>query len=660
MRRLFGSTPTVLARRWAELERLAMVTLYRDQFAEEPGPSVSLALGERTTYRPGAWLLDTFERADLGESYAPPSGSGALVLVGTGVEAAGGGSGAALHARELPRDQWAAVEIAALEVGVILRGDADGYRVTASASATTVARGGTTLGSTPTVWLPGEVLRAEVCWHRVRVYRNAILLLDVEDPGEVGAGRQAGILASGAGRISAWAGGELRQEYLGAVLDMGDVRTVLGEPVQFDLTISNLAPMGGADRFAALLRHGLNVGGTYDLARGTARVYSALHGAEVPLLVGSGLIEGPVDLAEDRARIAVRGRDGFLTPHLDPGPVTYLAGPPPDTAPLPVDPCAPSPSPTVVPGAPPLEPDADDTPGGADSGVGPEAPDGDGGGDETDDGGGALPGAYFIEWSYTVAAGGGAHGEDVYVGTTTVTKVQATPPETRPTPNDWVYTKLRKVCAGSHTFPKERYELFYYRGPDIRGLRLTHNPYDGAQALKLYARAMHQSELGMDVRLAYYQGTRIKTVADLEALRPQNPGEGTDPFPPRVMTLATWRANYGPETWRCEPTTGSYETGICPHGLASAFYDEYVTPATEYTGPLSPVTLSVDKGPQILRIEIDGAPGGTNADLIVELMSTKPNPVSQVSGAGHCGSVGLGRHIISTPDGSMGPNTIVP
>ena len=123
MRRLFGSTAAVVARRWAELERLAMVTFHRDQFADEPGPSVSLALGERTTYRAGAWLLDTFERADLGEAYAPPSGFGALVIVGTGVEAASG-SGAALPSARVP-------------AGSMGGGRGRGARASASSSAAT-------------------------------------------------------------------------------------------------------------------------------------------------------------------------------------------------------------------------------------------------------------------------------------------------------------------------------------------------------------------------------------------------------------------------------------------------------------------------------------------------------------------------------------------
>ena len=111
---------------------------------------------------------------------------------------------------------------------------------------------------------------------------------------------------------------------------------------------------------------------TYEATRGGVTVYSAIRGAEVPLLVGTGLIESIVDVSEDTVRLVVRGRDAFLTPRLDPGPVTYLAGPLPVTAPLPVDPCAPSPPPSVIPGAPAPEPDDADSPG---EGIGPEAPD---------------------------------------------------------------------------------------------------------------------------------------------------------------------------------------------------------------------------------------------------------------------------------------------
>ena len=101
--------------------------------------------------------------------------------------------------------------------------------------------------------------------------------------------------------------------------------------------------MGGADRFAALLRHGLNTDGTYDLDRGEVRVLTVIDGLSPPLTAGLGVIDGVAEITEDRVRLACRGRDAFLTPQLAAGPVTYLPGPPPGgLTPLPPDPCAPA------------------------------------------------------------------------------------------------------------------------------------------------------------------------------------------------------------------------------------------------------------------------------------------------------------------------------
>jgi hypothetical protein len=395
MRPLIGRTPVVLARRWLRLERLATLTLRRDAYADTPGPTVGLALGERTHYRAAAWLLDTFERAALGDAYDVDG----LVLVNGRVEPeiVGGGIGSALHTRTLPRDAWAAVVIGALagdaSVGVLIRTvdePAAGYRIRATPTATLIDRldagGWTTLTSIPTPWRPGETLRVVFEWDRCRVYRDAICVADVHDAGPHLAGR-AGFVArrgddAADAAITSFLAGDARQEYLGAGLDLGDVQRVIGQPASFDLTLSNLAPMGGKDRFAALLRHGRNDGpGTYDLDRGDVRVLTVVDGAPAPLTSGVGLIESPAEVTEDRVKLIVRGRDAFLTPKIEPGTVAYLPGPPPGgLLPLPSDPCAASAPPGIIVGPVPPEPvDPPDggpgdpgDPGG--DGIGPEAP----------------------------------------------------------------------------------------------------------------------------------------------------------------------------------------------------------------------------------------------------------------------------------------------
>ena len=170
---------------------------------------------------------------------------------------------------------------------------------------------------------------------------------------------------------------------------------MIGQPASFDLTLSNLAPMGGKARFAALLRHGLNAGGTYDLDRGLVRVLTVVDGAPAPLTAGVGLIDGPAEVAEDRVRLVVRGRDAFLTPKITPGRrhVPRRAAPRRAHADARPIPCEPSVPPVIDPGAVPPEPD--DPPG--DEGIGPEAPGGDDDDDESGGGGGALAGLFVVD-----------------------------------------------------------------------------------------------------------------------------------------------------------------------------------------------------------------------------------------------------------------------
>jgi hypothetical protein len=683
MRRLFGRAPIVLARRWLRLERLAMLTLYRDQFAETPGPSVSLALGERTTYRPGAWLLDTFARidADLGTAYGPwsaPAGFSGLVIDGFRVIPPALGMTVErfeVHAITLPRDQWAAVEIAALDgpgrasVGVVLRASpatppdgelgGDAYLVTAVRDAgvgrTELARfnagARTILQTAPTDWRAGDVLRAEVAWNRVRVSRGAIRVLDWIDPTPLLVEGAAGIeamIATGADEaaIAAWAGGALRQEYLGAVLDMGDVQHTLGQPVTFDLAISNLAPMGGKDRFAALLRHGQNTEGTYDLDRGLVRVYSALPDAEAPLMVAEALIDAPGDLAEERVRVQCRGRDAFLTPRLDPGIVTYLPGGLPSSAPIPADPCART-EPDVIPGAPPDEPDdggGGAGGGGGPDGVGPEAPP-----DTTDgagDGGGMTPllGGYAIRATYRPGNPAADPPEPPWIAETTVGKLpgplgDGISPDCVIGPGYGIGGEnvLPSILAGAvnaagfvHVYRPNapggqvRAMTLYYRGPDVLGtaigvpsadLQECIAPGAGSAPGGLLNRIVGYAEiatlggnyvLGTSIswtfKIARYDASGIHTEADLQALRlsrPDEAGEYLAKLPTRIETLATIEIS---------------KVG----GGAVNYINEVKDPLDD--GPT--ISLDMFAGPELIGIELIDAtiPGQPNEAVVVSLV----------------------------------------
>ena len=433
MRTMLGRTPVVLARRWLALERLAAITLRRDAYAEPPGPTLGLSIGERTSYRPAAWLLDTFERAALGGSYPAWGGSGGLTLdAGRVVPVVVGPPGMVTHVSALPRDPWAAVVIGALAgdaaVGVLTRAaaeSADGYRITATPSATIVERldagVATTLASEPTAWRPGETLRVVWAWDRCRVYRDAIVVLELSDAARLTDGRAGLVVTRGDAdadaAIASFVAGAARHEYLGAGLDLGDVQLVIGQPASFDVTLANLAPMGGAARFAALLRYGRNDEGTYDLDRGTVRVLTVVDGAPAPLTAGVGLIDGPAEVAEDRVRLIVRGRDAFLTPKIRPGPVAYLAGPPPGgLTPMPTDPCEPSAPPMIVVGPVPPEPE---TPPG-DDGIGPENPPG------PTPPPPPLMGHFIVTFGY---AGFGTDGQELVYATAVTEYVNAAPPD---------------------------------------------------------------------------------------------------------------------------------------------------------------------------------------------------------------------------------------
>jgi hypothetical protein len=636
-----------LGRRGLALERCAKLTLRRDAYATTPGPTLGLSIGERTHYRSGAWLLDTFERTALSASYATFGASGLTLTNGQLVPASVGPVGQVTHLWTVPRDPWAAIELAALSgasarAGVLLRAtDTDAYRIVATSAGQTiierlVAGAPTTLATVTTPWRVGDVLRAELLWRRLRVYREPILVaeLTVEEPGLSGLdGRHVGLVAQravagDAAALRQFVGGEARQEYVGAGLDLGDIQRVLGQPATFEVTLSNLAPLGGWPRFAALLRHGLNTSGTFDLDRGDVRVLTVIDGLAPPLTAGIGLIDGPAEVTEDRVRLACRGRDAFLTPQLAPGPVTYIPGPAPGgLTPLPADPCAPSAPPVIDAGATPSEPA---TPPVA-IGIGPEAPP-----DvvpNEGEGGTTLLGAYMVEMVYTLNIGGGPGGTDVYVGSTTVTKM------TNRNVNLWTRST---IGAGSRAFPVEFRDILYYRGSDISGLSLVGMPTSeggpAGGAVGVEGRGTTGTgNLGIDIKLGAYTATGIHVESDLANLRPKNPAEGSDPFPARIKTLAEWHANYVGEVVTCTAD---------PHGDAAFLSTQ--DPANGWVSPLSSVLLERTTGPQLLRLEITNSP--TTAQMVAYIQTTyvyTPSPAGFFGGSGSCGT-GM-HHFVTNP-----------
>jgi hypothetical protein len=641
VRTLTAPIATALGRRGLALERGAQLALRRDAYAPTPGPTLGLSIGERTHYRSGAWLLDTFERTALSASYATFGASGLTLTSGQLVPASVGPMGQVTHLWTVPRDPWAAIELAVLSgasarVGVLLRAtDTDAYRIVATSAGQTiierlVAGAPTTLATVTTPWRVGDVLRAELLWRRLRVYREPILVaeLTVEEPGLSGLdGRHVGLVAQravagDAAALRQFVGGEARQEYVGAGLDFGDIQRVLGQPATFEVTISNLAPLGGSPRFAALLRHGLNTGGTFDLDRGDVRVMTVIDGLAPPLTAGIGLIDGPAEVTEDRVRLACRGRDAFLTPQLAPGPVTYIPGPGPGgLTPLPADPCAPSAPPIIDAGLTPSEPD---TPLVA-VGIGPDAPpaivpnEGD-----TD--GTTLLGAYMIEMVYTLNVGGGPGGTDVYVGSTTVTRM------TSRTVN---LVTRSTIGTGSRTFPHEFRDLLYYRGSDITGLSLgpmppsEGGPVGGAVGVEGRG-TMGTGDLGIDIKLGAYTATGITSEAVLAALRPKNPSEGSDPFPARIKTIGEWHANYRGEIVTCTAD---------PHGDAA-----FLSTQDPANGWVSPITVLLERttGPQLLRLEITNAP--TTAQIVAYIETTYVQTSGGEGFFGGSGTCGTGMH----------------
>lgn len=291
MKRLIGTTGRMVRRRWAALDGLAILTLARDRYAETPGEEILLHLGGRTQYRAAAAILDEFDRAALGDFYAAPAGFDPLGLTESALTADPGDDGLVIHSLELPRDQWAEATIPALAhngdavtVGLAIRSGAadvsavDGYRaqvVVADGSPTLTrlvrveAGTPTTLAEAEDPWAPGDVLRVVAEWNRLRVYRSGIMVLEhVDTDAPLLNTRHVGlqVVRTGAavGTLTDFVAGAARQEYVGLLADRGDVSMSLGlleptaTPASFTLTVVNCAPVGGAERFAALIRHGAN------------------------------------------------------------------------------------------------------------------------------------------------------------------------------------------------------------------------------------------------------------------------------------------------------------------------------------------------------------------------------------------------------------------
>jgi len=664
------------------------VTLRRDAYAATPGPTLGLALGERTLYRAGAWLLDQFDGPALGASYPAWGGTAGLqVVAGAVTPVAVGPVGMVTHTWPVPRDAWVAIELAALAgpsavVGVLLRADTTtAYRVTATSAGQTVieqlgAGAATALATVATPWRGGDRLRVELVWTRLRVYREPILIAEVVVPPTVGGpttwdaaggtwdaagavwdpaavvgraasgleGRHLGLVAGravpgDAAAIAAWVGGEARQEFLGVGLDLGDVQQGLGQPATFEVRLTNLAPMGGADRFAALLRHGLNTAGTYDLDRGDVRVLTVIDGAPAPLTAGVGWIDGPGEVTEESVTLAVRGRDAFLTPQLAAGVVAYVPGPPPGgLTPLPPDPCLPSPAPTVIPGAVPPEPVDPPGPG---AGLGPEAPPA----PADADGGPALAGAWIVTFDYHLEL---VEGATVYVGTTNVIRLPSgSDPPGSDTPGGGGITITQRdgfqadkqtritstgapVVDGTADFPAYWVETMTYRGPDIAGSQIQRDArWSAGDNPGLYPKAYIPAgtvEAGVEFKLVSYSGATIKSEADLAALHPPQPG--TDPRPGRIATLATWTGNVTLQTAVCSPD---------PHADAAWF--QVTTPAGGVVGPVSPFSAGPVTGPQFFRIEITSAPVPSTVAVRANLFTRQPGTDANVfAGSGPCGA----------------------
>lgn len=682
MRDLVGLNARAVARRYSVPDRLVLISLYKNRYADPAGPQLNLSLGERTSYRSAAHILDRFDRADgaLGIGYEPwvtPTGFTGLVIANQRVEPADTGvvvEQFETHSIVLPRDQWAEVTIRGLDAvgsgsyasaGVILRasppdGTGRAYVIVAVDDGDTRKtrlgrlRDGTLewLAEPETPWRDDDVLRATAYWSLLRVYRNGVLILSHTDSDPLLVDGRAGVeaiaLVSGdVASLNDFIAGPLRQEYLGQVLDMGDASASLGlveptaSPASFDLNIGNIGPVGGATRFAKLLRQGRNISG-YDQFQSDVRVLVGLRGGSAPMSAARGVIDGVADMTEESVRIQCVGIDGLLDPVIDVGRVIYLGGSPPSLSGPPTLPeeCAPAPTPDEIPGDIPEEPD-ETLPV---EGAGPESPPGEDDGEtepETPDGGGgSLMGGYIVVLDVKRGDTGADPPEPEWVTQTTVTQVPdpsilAVCPDS--TGGDFISYSVPLISvtlnplsgptsfnAGNHLCHAYRSDppvgeilrrmVMYYRGPDILGTDLGTDesclgvfpPSAGVpQLLVSGTRGLNIDETSDPIDtsatgfLARFDATGIHTVADLEALVLGNPDEGSDyelHLPVRIETLAT--LNTSNES--TNPISGA-------------------TPIPILSGDPT-IPLDQFAGPQLIGVEIGSYTGfGDATDFYVEI-----------------------------------------
>ena len=687
MRPIVGTTGLLLERRGLGIERFVVLGMGRDEFAETPGQGLTLYLGEHTSYRPAAFVLDPFDRADgaLGASYTAVLSGGLVLSGGHAVPAALSGADAdrvsTFSALDMPRDQWAAATIRALtspagyaSVGLALRWDAsnNGYLAIVyrwppgGGGSDTLTHAGivrfdagapTNLVDVVSPWAVGDVLGFTADYATLTITRNGVPVHTATD---------STYLAAGAIGLEAWTevsgdlaalgdfhGGPLRQEYVGLIADVGDVTASLGlleptaQPHAWSVAVINCAPIAGAERFAKLLRHGLNAGpGTYDIYRQPVRVIHAISGGSGSLQIAEGRVVQPDSMTELSVSLPCRGRDAFARLKLKAGRVAYLAGVDPlllPSAPIPDDPCGADAVPSVIPGGTPTEPPGPpplEPPGVV--GGGPEAP-------PAESGIPPLNGAYLITLDYTLHLGAGDMGEDIYEGSTTVQKIPDDFSDTwfgyHPTTRfDFVQIRvMRKTGIGEAPLKPERIqETWYYRGPDCPGSGIVNPPtaamFDGTQAVKILPTSNRGSTghgdtlnfIPFTLKLAEYSSAGIHNVSDLGALRPKQPDGTHDPLPARIRTLHEWSAVWRDYYYTCTPHT--------PDMSDSTLWHEYRHRKGEILGT-GPITLGAFTGPQLIRLEMPDW-GGVAADEVGAVIGSyyfqTPNSVGFTSSPTFC------------------------
>jgi hypothetical protein len=644
VRTVIGTTPTALARRGMALDRLAVLTLRRDAYAASPGATLPLWLGERTQYRAATSIRDVFDRPDgaLGAGYTPWIAADAGGLVIQGRQVVPGVVNAEPHLAGygpvLPREQWGEITIRALTgtgaVGVGLRWvTQSGYLVGARPGTTALRRlnagASTTLLDLVTPWQLGDVLQLRADWDRLWIFRNGTRIGECVDPAPLLVAGQVALYASqlsasDAAALDNFAAGPLRQEYRGLLADVGDVSASLGfveptaSPAAWSMSVINLAPVGPPGRFSIAWRHGQNDGpDTYELHRAPVTLALAVAGGSVPLALADGRVDHPEALTEGLVRLDCAGRDAFLTPDIQAGPVAYVPGPDPinTPAPIPLDPCGADAEPVIVPGPPPTEPPGTGEGEARPVADGPEAADpGDPPADRP-----PLQGLWQIEMWIRPGNPELNPPEPTWVAETRVTELVDQPYPATYSRNlfnlNALYNPNMNMTDIGWVW---RYLIALYRGPDIVASVLTHGTYepyptsiviDDFVALgNFYTTAViaDAASISWSVtgKLADYQADQIYTVADLQALRLKTPEESADylsGLPPRYQTLTTFTATQEPV-----PTCDS-------HGCTGRQY--HYSDGVESDA----VALNRFTGPQLLVMEllsttgpIQGPPAGRN------------------------------------------------